>query len=196
MNFRFNAFTIVLGLIISTPAHADCLAEVQTIMQNHMKAGPYHVTMESDAGGAKRAMEIDAILPSSFHMKGPKMEFIMLKEGVWMNTGGKWMTMPAAMSGMVEQNIKIGIAAGMKAISNVQCEGAQPIEGQTLNKYEMDSSGQAMGLNVSTHVTMYASGKGLPQIMVVDGEAMGHKSHTVQHITYDPSITITAPNVK
>ena len=185
-----------MGLVLSTPAHADCLAEIQGIMQNHMKAGPYHIAMESDMGGAKRMMEIDAIMPSSFHMKAPNMEFIMLKEGVWMNTAGKWMNMPAAMSGMMEQNIKTGIASGMKAISNVQCEGAQPIEGQTLNKYEMDSSGQAMGINVVSHITMYASDKGLPQIMMVDGEAMGHKTHAVQHITYDPSITITPPNVK
>ncbi|MDP8995692.1 MAG: hypothetical protein M3O03_01625 [Pseudomonadota bacterium] len=195
MNFRLNAFTTVVGLVLSTPAHADCLAEIQGIMQNYIKAGPYHAAMESDIGGPKRTTEIDAILPSSFHMKAPDVEVIILKEGVWMNTGGKWMTMPVAMSGMVEQNIKMSIAS-MKDLSNVQCEGAQSIESQTLNKYEMDSSGRAMGINLVTHVTMYASDKGLPQIMVVDGEEMGHKNHTVLHITYDPSITITPPNLK
>lgn len=183
------------SLLFIVPAQADCLGDIQAIMQNHVKAGPYHVTMEADMGGMKNAMAIDVILPSSFHMKGQGMESIMLKEGTWMLMGGKWMAMPGNLSAMVEQNVKSGLETGWKGATNAQCEGAQAIEGQTLNKFELDSSSERMGFKANSHVTLYANDKGLPQIIMVDGEAMGKKSHTVQHITYDPSIKITPPKL-
>ena len=196
MKLYSPALMLIASATLVVPAKADCLAEIQGVMQAHLKAGPYHVTMESDMGGARRSMEIDVILPSSFHMKAANMESIMLKEGTWMNMNGKWMAMPGAMSGMMEQNIKTGMQGGLKNLSNVQCEGPQSLEGKTLNKYEMDSSGEAMGIKATSHITMYTDGQNLPQIMMVDGEAMGHKSHTVQHIVHDPSITISPPKLK
>jgi hypothetical protein len=196
LNIKLSAFAAAATLLLASSAHADCLAEIQAIMQNHLKAGPYHTTMESDMAGMKRTTEIDVILPSSFHMKAANMETIMLKEGTWMNMNGKWMVMPGNMSGMMEQNIKNGMESGFKNMANVQCEGPQTFEGKTLNKYEMDSTGEAMGIKATSHITMYTSDNGLPQVMLVDGEAMGHKSHTVQHISYDPSITITPPKLK
>jgi len=190
---RMSALAAATLLALSTSAHADCLAEIQGIMQNHLNAGPYHATMESDMGGAKRVMEIDVILPSSFHMKAENMEAVMLKEGTWMKVNGKWMTMPGAISGAIEQNVKAGMANGMKNVTNAQCEGPQSIEGKTLNKYEMDSSSEVSGIKAHSRITMYTNDKGLPQIMIIDGEAMGHMTHMTQHITYDPSITISPP---
>jgi len=177
----------------SVQAHADCAADIQAVMQAHMKAGPYHATMDMTAGGVARKMDSDVILPSSFHIKSAEMETIMLKQGTWMKMGGKWLAMPAAMSGMVSQQVMTGMESGLKNMANVQCEGPQPIEGLTLNKYEMDSAGEAMGVKATSHITMFTNASGLPQIMLIDGESMGHKSHIVQHITYDPSITIAPP---
>jgi hypothetical protein len=40
--------------------------------------------MTQTAGGKERKMEIDVVLPTSFHMKSPKMKADMLKQGAWM----------------------------------------------------------------------------------------------------------------
>jgi hypothetical protein len=180
-------------LAATTAAKADCLAEIKAIMDNHLKAGPYHAVMESSFGGTARTTEVDVILPSSFHMKSAGMESIMLKSGMWMKMNGKWTSMPGGMGAMMAENIKQGMDSGLKGLSNAQCLGPQPIEGVNLSKYEMDVSGEAMGVKATSHITMYASAQGLPQIMQVDGVAMGKKSHMIQHITYDPAIKIEPP---
>jgi hypothetical protein len=188
----FLAGSLALTLM-SANAHADCTSEIQAMMQAHLKAGPYHVTMDTDMEGASQKMEADVILPNSFHMKAPQMEAVMLKQGTWMKMGGKWMAMPAAASNMMSQSIKTGMDTGMANLKNVQCLGSQQFEGKTYTGYAFDSSGEAMGIKASSHITAYETVDGLPAVMVIDGEAMGKKSKMVQHITYDPSITITPP---
>ncbi len=178
---------------LSTTAHADCTGEIQAMMQAHLKAGPYHVTMDTDMGGMSQKMEADVILPNSFHMKSPQMEAVMLKQGTWMKMGGKWMAMPASASGMMSQSIKTGMDTGMANLKNVQCLGSQQFEGKNYTGYSFDSSAEAMGIKASSHITAYKSDDGLPAVMIIDGEAMGKKSKMVQHITYDPSITIAPP---
>ena len=175
-----------------TPAHADCMGDIQGIMQSQLKAGPYHVDMEMSSDMGTHKMSVDVILPTSFHMKNEKMEAIMLKEGMWMNMGGKWMQMPGANTAMMMQNMPTDFSKMMGQLANVQCLGAQPIDGKSLPAYSFDASGEAMGIKASSHVMLYAD-NGQPAVLVIDGEAMGHKSHTVQHITFDPNIKITAP---
>ncbi|MDE2384600.1 MAG: hypothetical protein KGO53_08275 [Alphaproteobacteria bacterium] len=185
--------TAVALLLGTAAAKADCAAELQAMMQGHLQAGPYHVAMESSAAGKTHTMEIDVILPSSFHMKSPEMESVMMKQGSWMKMGGKWMAMPGNMSAMVTSSIKTGMENTMAGITNLQCLGAQQVEGKSYTAYSYDSSGAAVGMPTSSHVTVYKGDNGLPAILIVDGQAMGVKSKTTQHITYDPAITITAP---
>jgi hypothetical protein len=188
--FIFVAATLLSS---ATSANADCAAELQAIMQGHATAGPYHVTMDQTMADKTRKIEADVILPSSFHMKMPEMETIMLKQGTWMKMDGKWRAMPGAMSGAVAKAVSTGMEKGMANVKNLQCLGPQSVEGKTYTTYDFDSSGEAMGVKATSHVTLYKGDNGLPAIMIIDGEAMGHKSKTVQHITYDPSITISPP---
>ena len=174
-------------------ARADCTAEIKAMMDAHIKAGPYHVTMETTMGAMGTKMEGEVILPSSFHMKSDKMETILLANGAWMKMGGKWMAMPAVMSTQVGASIKSSMDTSKMNLANVQCLGVQQIEGQTLTAYSFDSSAEVMGTKATSHITAYKNSNGLPAIMMIEGEAMGHKSKTVQHITYDPSITISPP---
>ena len=176
-----------------TAAHADCTAEIKAMMDAHIKAGPYHVTMDMDLGAMKQKTEGDVILPSSFHMKSDRMESILLANGSWMKMGGKWMAMPAAMTSQVSGSIKSSMDTSKMNMSNVQCLGAQQMEGQSLTGYSFDSSADVAGTKATSHITAYKNSNGLPAIMMIDSEAMGHKSHIVQHITYDPNIKISAP---
>ena len=183
------------ALTLSTTfAQADCNAEIKAMMDAHIKAGPYHVTMDQQMASISMKTEADVILPDSFHMKNSRMETVLLPAGAWMKIGGKWTAMPAAMSTQVALSIKSNMDTSKMNLANAQCLGAQQIEGQTLTAYSFDSSAEIMGTKATSHITAYKNSNDLPAIMMVEGEALGHKSKTVQHITYDPSITISPPN--
>jgi len=162
-------------------------------MQAHLKAGPYHTSMEMVSGGKTRKIESDVILPSSFHMKMPQMETIMLKQGTWMKRGTKWMAMPAAMSAMTGNMMQDAMSKGLTGASNFQCDSQDNFDGQSYPVYQFDTSSAVMGTKVKSHVTLFKGANGLPVGIIVDGTAMGVHSVTTQHITYDPSITISPP---
>ncbi len=183
------------GVILLTAglAHADCKSELDAIMQAHLKSGPYHTTMEMVSSGKTKTIETDVILPSSFHMHMPEMEVILLKQGTWMKMGGTWKSMPAAMSAMTGNMMQDALAQGLKSASNFKCGATATFDGQTYPTYEFDSAATAMGMKVSSHITLYKGPNDLPAGIVVDGTAMGVHSVTTQHIKYDPTITINPP---
>ncbi len=177
----------------SVAAHADCKSELEAIMQAHLKAGPYHTSMEMVANGKTRKIEADVILPSSFHMRMPEMETIMVKQGTWMKMNGKWMAMPAAMSAMTGNMMQDAMAQGMKGASNFTCGTTAEFDGQSHPLYEFDTSASAMGVKATSHVKLFDGANNLPAGMIIEGSAMGVQSVTTQHIKYDPSITINPP---
>ncbi len=179
--------------IYATSAQADCTAEIKAMMDAHLVAGPYHSLIDMDMGSIKRKTEVDVILPSSFHMKSDQMESIILPDGAWVKTAGKWTAMPAAVSQQITANIKNNMDTSKMNFANVQCLGPQQVEGQTYTSYSFDSSAEVMGKKATSHITTYKNSSGLPVIMMVDSEIMGHKSKMVQHVTYDPNITISPP---
>ena len=193
-NLKLLLITTTTVCLCVTVAHADCTAEIKAMMDAHLKAGAYHSQMDMDMGASKRKTEADVILPSSFHMKSDQMESIVLANGAWMKMGGKWTAMPAAVSGQITSNIKNNMDTSKMNLANVQCLGPQQMEGQTYTAYSFDSSAEVMGKKATSHITTYKNASGLPAIMIVEGEMMGHKSKMVQHITYDPNITISPPN--
>lgn len=187
-------FKIIITALmaLTSQAKADCMADLKGVMDAHMNAGPYHVSMVMNMGAKTLKNEADVILPSSFHMKSDKMEAIMLKSGTWMKMGGKWMAMPQ-MSGMIQGMVSQGMAQGMKNVKNLQCLGSQTYQGAQYNTFSFDSSGEAVGVKSSSHIMMYTDDNNRPTWMEIDGKAMGKASKTIQHITFDPSITINPP---
>jgi hypothetical protein len=183
---------IVALLALTSQAKADCMADLKSVMDAHMTAGSYHVSMIMNMGAKTMKNEADVILPSSFHMKSDKMEAIMLKSGTWMKMGGKWISMPQ-ISGMVQGMVSQGMAQGMKNVKNLQCLGSQTYQDAQYNAFSFDSSGEVMGIKSSSHITMYVDDSNRPAWMEIDGKAMGKASKTIQHITFDPSITINPP---
>lgn len=177
----------------ATSALADCNAEFAGIWQGFMKAGPYHVEMQmTGAGGGTGAMQGDVIRPDKFHMTMPQGEMIMIGENVWMNMGGAWRQMPGTPGKMIKGQMSQSLDSGFKNHTNVQCLGATTYRDKAVTAYAFDSAGTFAGIKAKSHLQVYTINN-LPAFIVVDGEAMGHKSHTEQAITYDPSITIAPP---
>ena len=177
-------------LIAATSAHADCKSEVDVIMQGMMHAGPYHMTMSSDAGGKTTKMEADVILPTAEHIRMDQMEMVILPQGSWMKRGDKWMAAPGPMGA----NMLNAMMSSLKDTrSNFVCGSNESFDGQSYPVYKYDSAGDAMGIKTSSHITLYKGDNGLPAGIIVDGTAMGTHSVSTQHIKYDPSITIEPP---
>ena len=188
MKLIFAATAVTL--IAATAAHADCKSDVDAIMQGMMHAGPYHMTMSSDAGGKTTKMEADVILPTSEHIKMDQMEMVILPQGSWMKRGDKWMAAPGPMGA----NMLNAMMSSFKDTrSNFVCGSNEVFDGQSYPVYKYDSAGEAMGIKTSSHITLYKGDNGLPAGIVVDGTAMGTHSVSTQHIKYDPSITIEPP---
>lgn len=190
---KFLLFSATALCISAAAAQADCTAEIKAMMDAHIAAGPYHVAMDQAMGGITHKMEADVILPSSFHMKSEQMESVMLANGAWMKMHGKWMAMPPVMSTQVAGSIKSNMDTSKMNLANVQCLGQQQVEGQTYTGYSFDTSAEVLGTKATSHIMAYKNSNGLPAIMMVEGEAMGHKSKMVQHITYDANIKILPP---
>lgn len=183
---------IALAFVVCSAslAEADCSADLDAIMQSTLHAGPYHMSMTSDAGGKTTTIEADVILPTSEHLKMAQMEMIILPQGAWMKRGGKWLAAPGTMG----SSMLSGVTSSYKDTrSNVVCGSSEDFEGQSYPVFTYDSSGEAIGIATTSHVKLYKGENGLPVGLVVDGTAMGVHSVTTQHITYDPSITIEPP---
>ena len=187
---KLPIFAIATLCMASTAASADCKSEVDAIMNAMMHAGPYHVSMNSDAGGKTTKIEADVNLPTSEHIKMDQMEIVILPQGTWMKRGESWHSAPGPMGA----NMVNAMMSNFKdQRSNMVCGSDEDFGGHSYPVYKYDSAGDVMGVKTSSHITLYKGENGLPVGFVVDGTAMGVHSVTTQHIHYDPSITIEAP---
>ena len=184
-------FVIAALCVSSTAACADCKSDVEAIMQAMMHAGPYHVSMTTIADGGKTTnYEADVILPTSEHMNMGQMEIVILPQGTWMKTGGTWHAAPGPMGA----NMLNSMTHSFKDLrSNIVCGSTEDFDGHSYPVYKYASAGEVMGVKTSSQITLYKGANGLPAGLIVDGTAMGVHSVTTQHIKYDPSITIKAP---
>ncbi len=193
MSFRIvSATTLALAVLIGT-AQADCKSDIQTILKNMETSGPYRVEMDMDSAGQKTKMVGEIIMPHSMKMKADAMEMIMTPNGVWMSQGGPLQKMPDGMKEQVQGMIKQGMNLGVQAVDASECMGSTSFEGGTFDLYKYNANAEFMGIATKSKVDMYVNGDGKAEWLVIDGEAMGMKSLTKQHITYDDSITIADP---
>jgi hypothetical protein len=192
-NFLIS-FSIATSALVNQPAMADCKAELTALLQKSQDFGPYHVKVTTTSDSGNLAYEGKINPPKEFDINMQQGRMVMTEKGLWMENGGQWQAMPAEMGAMMRDMIQQGIAQAPDMISRADCLGKQDYAGGSYEAYSFDTAGEAMGIKSKATVTLYADENGRANWVVVDGEAMGMKSHTVQKITYDASITISPPN--
>jgi len=193
MTIHFAASAIAIALMSATAAFADCTADIQAILKSTETSPPYHVEITSTAGGNTTKMEGQVMMPHSMQIKSTEMNMVMTPNGVWMGKGDQLKKMPDAMRDQMQAMIKQGIAVGMSAIEAPECAGSASFAGGNFTLYKYIAKGEMMGIKSTSTVEMYVNADSRPEWMVIDGEAMGTKSLTKQHIVYDDSITIADP---
>jgi hypothetical protein len=189
---RVVAFALAAFIVSPGLAWADCTSDVSAIMEMQ-KTTSYRVEMTSEGAGAVTKTTADVVPPDRFHVKAQGMEMIMADGKAWMKMGGAWQQMPGEMAATMSQMINSGMDQGIAGLKNVSCLGSQDYEGESFETYSFETSGELSGISSKARVTMYVDDGNMPAWMVIDGEAMGMKSKTVQKITVDPSIEIKAP---
>ena len=152
-------------------------------------------TVATDAKGneTRSTVEFDTI--SRFRVSTDQASFVVLPEGTWMRSGeGAWTKPPIDMSAMFKRLLPSTLEEARAGTSNIKDEGMQTVGGAKLRAISYDVNTKIMGIAVSSHNLVYIDDAGRIVRSVSDGQAMGHKTHSVQTIRYDDSIRITAPD--
>ncbi|SFN46399.1 hypothetical protein [Dokdonella immobilis] len=152
-------------------------------------------TVSSDAKGRENRSKVEFDTINRIRVTTDQASFIVLPEGTWMRTGGgEWMKPPIDMSAMFKRLVPSTLEEIRAGTRNIRDEGMQTVEGQNLRAVSYDVDTQVMGISVSSHNTVFIDASGRIVRSVSDGEAMGQKTHSVQKIRYDDSISISAPD--
>lgn len=193
MIIRSTALALGFSILGATSALADCKSDIQSFMKSMETSPPYRVDMSVVSGDTTMKMQGEAIMPHSIHMKSDVMEMVMTPNGVWMGQGGKLQKSPPQMQEQVQSMIKQGMNIGVESVEAAECLGSADFEDGTYDHYKYVSNTAFMGIATTVKVDVYLNSDQRPVWMVIDGEAMGTKSVTTQHIVYDNSISIADP---
>ena len=152
-------------------------------------------TVATDAKGRESRSQVEFDTINRIRVTADQASFIVLPEGTWMRTGGgEWTKPPIDMSAMFKRLVPSTLEEIRAGTRNIRDEGMQTVDGQNLRAVSYDVNTQVMGIDVSSHNTVFIDASGRIVRSVSDGEAMGHKTHSVQTIRYDDSIRISAPD--
>ena len=200
MRIRPFVLSIVLlaggALAGSAPAHADPKADLLSTMEAMGKTGKFKqssVITSDDGKTFKTSAEV--IWPDRYHIVTDQMEAIILPGKSYMKQPGQgWQLMPIDLGQMVAGFRAEAMKDSIANTTNVKDLGASEINGHAVRGFEYDSTAKVMGQTSSAHCKMWIDvATGLPVRQEVDGQAMGHKSHTVQDYDFASPVKIEAP---
>lgn len=174
-------------------ARADARDEVIAAWENAMARGSYRMQMSTESRGRTQSQEIDVQLPSSFHMRSPETEMVMLPQGTWMRVNGSWMRMPVNVSQMAEAYSADAIEQGKQSLQQVERVGEGMVEGCDAVSYRYTSSGKFMGIRSDSTTEMpVCKDSGLPRLLT--STSGGRRADTVRIVyDFDAAIDIRPP---
>ena len=178
-NVRTQLVASFALLAMSTASLADCASDLNDVLAASMTSGPFRTETSISSAGTDMQMTGNIIPPDQFDINTGQGRMILTKEGAWMQQGGQWTQMPDMVRKMVGGQAAIATEQTLKNATNIKCLGEKDFEGKSYAAYEFDTTGEMMGVKATSHVVIYAEG-GKPAVSIIDGEAMGQKSHTVQ----------------
>jgi hypothetical protein len=199
---RHRTFGLVVALMLAclglraTPAAADG-SVADALFQAHEKmlgsrCVAESVTTSADGQETRSTIEFDTI--KRMRVTSAEMSFVIVPEGIWMRSaGGQWMKPPIDMSAMFKRLLPSTIEEIRAGTSNVKDEGTQSVDGKQLRVISYDVNSKIMNISVASRNKVYLDASGRIVRLVSDSTAMGHKSHSVQSISYDDSIRVNAP---
>ncbi len=179
-----------------TGSSNDTRQSAITAMQKLADAGPFRfhfVTTGSD--GSATDVSGEMIMPDRAHIVTNGQELIVVSPDVYQKTNGTWSkidtnanTVLDSLILMYTQDVQNGIVKaqdlGTQTMNGVQARGV----GFQTTITNMDGSTASANMKL-----WYDQSQKLPVHLEVDTDNNGAKTHTVQDLIYDPSITINPP---
>lgn len=187
---------ICCGVLASLCSLTASAAPLDPVIAAYQKMSTAHFrsdTTSTDEKGTVNTSKAEFETLDRIHLTSPRVEIIMLPEGTWMRTGGAWNKPPIDMSGMIKSYRPLGEDA-LRSAKNVTDNGMTTFQGQPAHSWTYDVDMAVMGIHANSHITTYLSPAGEILGSESDGVALGHKTHSVQKVTFDNSIRVTAPN--
>jgi hypothetical protein len=187
---------LVAGLVMwSGVAMADAQSDLFAAHEKMLNARVVTDTVSTDAKGrqSKTRTEYDTI--NRIRITSEQGGFIVLPEGTWMRSGdGSWSQPPFDMSKMFKQLLPQTVDEVRAKARNVKDEGTRTVDGKSLRAISYDIEMKIVGINVSSHTTVFIDDAGRIVRSESEGVAMGKKTQTVQDIRYDDNVRVSAPN--
>lgn len=189
-----SALFLAFACCLPATALADARAEVISAWEKAMAKGSYRMHIHSEVRGRPYTTQMDIEFPSSFHMRTPDTEMVMLPEGTWIQAGGQWMRSPVNMSRQVEGYTAEALEEGKRSLGSVERIGEETVEGCLATRYRYSQSGRFMGIKNDADVEIaVCKDSGLPrEVRSVSGSK---RRPETTRIVYDfgADIRIRAP---
>src|SRR5678816_216960 len=190
------ALSACLLLLAVPAAHADPKADLLATAEAMGKVGKFKSssTITGDDGKVFKT-SAQVIWPDRFHIVTEQMEAIIIPGKSYMKQPGSgWQVIPVDLSQMVAGFRAEAMKDSMASTTNVKELGTSEVNGHQVRGFEYDSSATIMGQTSKAHCKMWLDvATGLPVRQEVDGEAMGHKSKTVQDYDFTSPVKVEAP---
>jgi hypothetical protein len=159
-----------------------------------MAKGSYRMHIHSEVRGKPYTTQMDIEFPSSFHMRTPDSEMVMLPEGTWIQAGGQWMRSPVNMSRQVEGYTAEALEEGKRSLGSVERIGEDTVEGCLATRYRYSQSGRFMGFKNDADVEIaVCNDSGLPrEVRSVSGSKRRPETTRIVY-DFEADIRIRAP---
>lgn len=179
----------------AVPAHGVSARQaVINAMHAVGSAGPYHIQSTTTSGGKTTVMTGEVILPDHFHLTTNGHEMLMVGSKTYIRQNGQWVDFPIDIASIVTGMMGTLSVEAEKGITNAQMLGADTANGTPATLYQFNQTVNFGGTAVTSTVKLWVDSlRGLPVQQQIDGVVAGVPSMTLQVITYDPTIKITAP---
>jgi hypothetical protein len=180
--------------LLGAPAFADCAADIRDILARSNNAGPYRLEVTANLPMGSTHMITELVPPEamriSARMAGETNELIIIDGNGWMLTEAGWVELPSEHAQAMAQTYLAADRHFLAHMTEAHCLGEAELEGRRVLKFTY----AYRPAGATTLGTLYADPETLLPIRIeVSGDTGGTTTEIVSDYSYDPSITVAAP---
>lgn len=172
---------------------------IRAAMRAQGTGGPYHAESTIVSADGTSILSADVIPPDQLHstinVDGSTQEIVITGGQMWLNDGSGWGEPMSgeAVTAFLSQLLNDPDSSGM-TLTNEQFVGVETLNGSPVWVYTYTQTLETGGTPIVSESRLWVEiTTGLPLKVEGTGTAFGITSTTTQVITYDDSITISAP---
>jgi len=189
-----RGFAFVTAILLSsTAAYADCAGEFNSLMNRMYAAGPYRIEYFVTRSATTDQGVIEVMPPDRLSIMAEQFQAIIVGDTWWTRFGSSWVVTPGQDKMITALQSEVQRRQQAEDVRNLSC-GQQTMGDQTFATFEYDFTERLLDVDTDAHIMSYVdTSNGLATLQKIETDALGVKSSSVHRITFDPSISISAP---